>query len=189
MYKLLKILIVVLITLYPFCIYFGLNYFSPSQLGLFLLAVFGVRLLFVPRGYSEKTWPVMLTIIIGACLAGFSWLFDSPEFLFWYPVGLNIALLVLFVVSIIYPPTIVERMASLTQKKLSTGMVAYTRKVTIVWSLFFTMNAVIATWSVLVEDLQIWALYNGLLAYLIMGLIFSVEYLVRRIVRAKNAEL
>ena len=71
MYTFLKILIVILITLYPFFVYFGLNYLSPSQLGLLLLAVFALRVIFVRRSQSARTWPVMLTVIIGATLAGF----------------------------------------------------------------------------------------------------------------------
>lgn len=186
MYNFFKILIIVLITLYPFCIYFGLSYLSPAQLGLSLLAIFSVRIIFIKRNQPAKTWPIMLTIIVGASLAGLAWLYDTPEYLLWYPVGLNACLFIIFITSIFFPPTVIERMARLTEKDLSEKAITYTRNVTVVWSVFFVINASIAAWTVLYGGMKIWVLYNGLIAYLAIGVLFTLEYLVRRVVRSKE---
>ena len=128
----------------------------------------------------------MLTVVIGASLAGLSWLFDKPEFLLWYPVGLNAAMFVIFTTSIIFPPTVIEYMARLTDKNLSEKAVRYTRNVTVVWAVFFTVNCSIATWTVLYGGIKLWTLYNGLIAYLVMGLLFAVEFLVRQVARRND---
>jgi len=186
MYKFLKLLTIILITLYPFVVYFGLNFLTTAQLGFVLLAIFGLRVMHARRKKTAKSWPVILAVVIGASLAGLSWLFDKPEYLLWYPVGLNAALFVIFTTSLIFPPTVVEYMARLTEKDLPDKAIPYIRNVTVVWSIFFVINACIASWTVLSGDLKIWTLYNGLIAYLLMGLIFAIEFLVRKKVRGKD---
>ena len=49
--------------------------------------------------------------------------------------------------------------------------------------LFFCLNAAAALYTVILADLEIWALYNGLLAYVAIGTLFAIEYLVRLKVR------
>jgi len=188
MYTLFKILVVILITLYPFLVYFGLNYFTLSQIAIVLFAVFASRIVFLRKNQFAKNWPVLLTVVIGAALAGLSWLYGNADYLLWYPVGLNAALFVVFSASILFPPTVIEYMARLTNKNLPENAVRYTRKVTVVWAIFFVINASIAAWTTMHGDMKLWTLYNGLVAYLAIGLIFAIEYLVRRHVR-KNEDV
>jgi len=48
-----------------------------------------------------------------------------------------------------------------------------------VWSVFFICNAVVALWTVFQSD-EYWALYNGLISYVFVGILFTCEWLVRR---------
>ncbi len=185
MYQAIKILVIVLIVLYPVSIYFGLNYFTPSQLGLFLLAVFLLRILFFKKQVGQRIWQVLLTVSIGVVLAALTWVFDSEKYLLWYPVGLNIAFFIVFTTSVIFPPTIIETLARSMEKDLPPSGVIYTRNVTVVWAAFFLLNAAIATWTVMIDDMKIWTLYNGLLAYIAMGTLFGIELIIRRHVRGK----
>ena len=68
------------------------------------------------------------------------------------------------------------------------GGVAYTRRVTQVWCGFFVRQrrrsrSATALWA----SEAVWALYNGVLSYVLMGLLFAGEWLVRRRVRARIA--
>jgi len=188
MYKFFKIFVVILITLYPFLVYYGLDHFTLSQIAIVLLVVFVSRIVFLKKNQFAKNWPVLLTVVIGAVLAGLSWLYGNADYLLWYPVGLNAALFIVFFTSILFPPTVIEYIARLTDKNLPEKAIRYTRKVTIVWSIFFVINASIATWTAIHGDMKIWTLYNGLVAYLVIGLIFAVEFLVRQHVR-KNEDV
>jgi len=183
MYRFFKIVVVLLIILYPISVYFGLKYFSPSQLGLFLLAVFALRVLVIRRQPAQRGKQLIYTVIVGIVLASLTWVFDTEQFLLWYPVGLNCVLLVVFVVSLIIPPSAIEVIARLREPDLDEIGIAYTRKVTMVWSVFFALNALVAAWTVLYGDINIWTLYNGLLAYLAMGVLFASEMIVRRYIR------
>ena len=64
---------------------------------------------------------------------------------------------------------------------------AYTRKVTQVWCGFFVLNGGLALGTALWASDATWALYNGLIAYGLMGVLFAGEWVVRRRVRAGHA--
>jgi uncharacterized membrane protein len=91
---------------------------------------------------------------------------------------------VLFGCSLWRPPTVVERIARLTRPDLPASGVAYTRKVTWVWCGFFVVNAAAAAWTAVYGSLEMWTLYNGLLAYLAIATLFLIEWLIRRRVQA-----
>ena len=91
----------------------------------------------------------------------------------------NAALLGVFAYSLISPPSMVERFARLREPELPASAIGYTQRVTQVWCIFFAANGVIALITALWASSATWTLYNGLIAYLIMGLLFAGEYLVR----------
>jgi len=61
--------------------------------------------------------------------------------------------------------------------------VRYTRRVTQIWCLFFILNGTIATFTCLHGDMALWTLWNGLLSYLLIGLLMAGEWLVRQRIR------
>ena len=106
-----------------------------------------------------------------------------------YPVVVNTGMLFLFGLSLVFPPTLVERIARVKEPSLSDAGVRYTRRVTQVWCLFFVFNGSMAAITAFFASHEIWSLYNGLIAYLLMGLLFGTEYLCRlRFKRRDNAE-
>ncbi len=94
---------------------------------------------------------------------------------------------VIFATSLRFPPTAVERLARLTEPELPPFAVVYTRRVTQVWCGFFVLNGALALMTALWASNQVWALYNGLLAYVMMGVLFGGEWLVRRRGKAAHA--
>jgi uncharacterized membrane protein len=44
---------------------------------------------------------------------------------------------------------------------------------------FFIFNGIVAALTISASD-AVWALYNGLISYIIMGILFAGEYIVRR---------
>jgi len=100
-----------------------------------------------------------------------------------YPVMVNLGMLAYFGSSLLHPPSAIERIARISEPDLPPQAIIYTARVTMVWCLFFVINGAIALYTAIWSSLEIWTLYNGLIAYLAMGLLFSVEYLIRRHVR------
>ena len=65
----------------------------------------------------------------------------------YYPAIVNGVLLVVFGGSVLYPPTVVERIARLREGALPAEAVRYTRRVTIAWVVFFVSNGGIALYT------------------------------------------
>ena len=104
-----------------------------------------------------------------------------------YPAFMNAAMLAAFAQTLIRPPSMIERFARLREPALSDAGVRYTRRVTMVWCAFFLLNGLAAAATALFASLEAWALYNGLIAYLLIGALMGGELAVRRIVR-RSAE-
>jgi uncharacterized membrane protein len=104
-----------------------------------------------------------------------------------YPLCVNLGLLASFGWSLWQGPPVVERLARLQEPDLPAHAVRYTRKVTQAWCAFFAVNAVLSLATALWGSQALWALYNGAIAYALMGAFFTVEWLIRRRVRARAA--
>jgi uncharacterized membrane protein len=97
-----------------------------------------------------------------------------------YPVAVSAVLFAYFFRSLFAPQTVVERMARLRNPELGPEGVSYTRKVTKIWCVFFVLNGALALGLALWGSDRAWALYTGLIAYILMGMLFAGEWLVRR---------
>lgn len=188
MSRLAQAILVLVITAYPFAVYFGIQYLSLGYLLALLLAVAGLRLLFMLGGNAKdsaggRIGAGALAAIL-AVLAVASWLRGDSEGLLWYPVFCNLLMLGIFSHSLFFQSqSVIERLARIREPELPPSGVAYTRRVTQVWCGFFSVNGAIAAATALHGDLQLWTLYNGLVSYLLMGLLLAGEWLVRSRVR------
>ena len=104
-----------------------------------------------------------------------------------YPVWVNVVMLAVFGYSLFHPPSVVERLARLQEPDLPASGVAYTRQVTKVWCVFFVLNGAAAAFTALYCTDAVWALYNGLIAYVLMGCLMGIEWCVRQQVRRRTA--
>lgn len=180
MHKPINLLVALATALYPLLVYLGLGRWDPLWLALGLAA-----LMFLRGWCGDPVWLVagLGALLLGAAttLAG-SWL---PLKL--YPVMVSAVLLGVFATSLWRGPTIIERIARVTEPHLPAAGVAYTRKVTIAWCGFFIANGAASAATALWASDSIWVLYNGLLAYLLIALFFGGEWLLRQRMRARSA--
>lgn len=98
-----------------------------------------------------------------------------------YPVVMVAVFLSLFAASLFRTP-LVERFAVAMGERLDERGHAYCRGVTVAWTVFLSLHLAVTVVTVFLS-LEAWALYNGCLAYVLMGLMFAGEYLVRRRIR------
>src|SRR5690606_34759048 len=92
------------------------------------------------------------------------------------PVLVNLGLLANFAASLRGPVSLVERFARLQEPELPPGGPAYCRKVTVAWCGFFVANAVVCAALAVWAPVSWWMLYTGLIGYLLIGVMFTVEY-------------
>ena len=183
-----RAILAALVIVYPLAIYFGLQRFEPKIIGA------GIALVFVFRWYllrktvdkdsRRQLYPLVISGV-GCGLLG-TWLNDS-SYLKLIPCLINAIFLINFSYTLRYPPSMVERIARISQPDLPDHAIAYTKNVTRVWCCFFAINGSLALYTALYATLEMWTLYNGLLSYMLMGLLFLVEYCVRVQVINKSA--
>ncbi len=174
-------LVVALTVAYPLLVFASLGHVEPRYLALLLLVLGLLRLTVGGSGAVQARWTVAAALL----LAGMTALLNRSLPLKLYPVLVNVAMLTVFALSLLRGPTIVERLARLTDPHLPPEAIRYTRRVTQIWCGFFLMNGLIALATALWASERVWALYSGLIAYGLMGLLMGGEWLVRRRVRAR----
>lgn len=166
--------------LYPIAIYFALQWFQPRLIAIGLAIVLLIRsrhsalklLADLPR-ISHA----VLFALLALCVITFAT--NSEALLRLYPAAMTFGVLALFALTLSHPPSMIERFARLRQPDLPPAGVTYTRRVTLVWCGFLALNGAFATWTAFYASREIWLLYNGLVIYLLMGLLFAGEWLYR----------
>jgi uncharacterized membrane protein len=191
MSKLGKVLFVAVTVLYPFLVLAGLLYFktSPRVLSLCLVAILVVNFLAYSgsgkRGGFDRVrlWAAagILTALIVLIL-----LTNSAGLVKLYPVLMNLFLLGSFGFTLLRPPSMIFRFAVLAKKSLRDdprrpSIEAYCRTVTMIWCGFFVFNACLSLFTALWMSDFVWTLYNGLISYILIGLLFFGEMGVRAI--------
>jgi uncharacterized membrane protein len=175
MSRVLNSLIGFILLLYPALVYLGIQVMMPWKIAAVLLTMLMIRFCLFP---ANRPWDRLL-IGAGVLYCAFAVWHNSEISLRLYPVLVNLGLLLLFSVSLVYPPPIIERLARLQHPNLSAKGVSYTRKVTQVWCVFFVANGLIAAATAVWADFFWWGLYNGCIAYVLIGLLMAIEYITR----------
>ena len=175
------------LALYPLLVYTTLGRFGASGAAAVLAAVCLARLIFVRLSGRKALGGGYLEMVAagGVLLAAASLWFDSTGAVLYYPVLVNAGLLLMFAASLVKPPTVIERIARLREPDLPPAAVRYTRRVTIAWTAFFVCNGAAAFYTARFMSLEAWALYNGLIAYLLIGGVFAIELAFRTAMRAR----
>jgi uncharacterized membrane protein/acyl-CoA synthetase (AMP-forming)/AMP-acid ligase II len=182
--KLLLGLLILLIAAYPFAIYFGLQSISPRYVALIIVFVLAARFVLMPKGHTRNL-PAILVTIAGIALCLWVMVFNHVHALRLYPVIINVLLLGVFGYSLWHGPTVIEKLARLTTPNLPPDAITYTRNVTAVWCVFFVLNGLTSLYTVYFTSLKIWTLYNGFIAYLLIGALFVLEFGVRCVVKKR----
>jgi uncharacterized membrane protein len=166
---------------YPFAVYFALGHFDARTIGLGLLALIGLRALLLapPRARAWGSALAAPALALGA-LALATALANAPGLLLAAPALASLALLLSFGRTLRRGTPMVEQLARATNPDLSAAEIDYCRHVTWAWCAFFLANAAamfaLAGWA----PRAWWAFYSGLGSYLVIGLLFASEYVVRR---------
>jgi uncharacterized membrane protein len=185
----LSVAAILVLAVYPLLVYAAIGRVGPAGVAAMLAAVCLVRLVVLRlRGRAAFGGAYLeLLCVGGVVLAAVSFWLDSSGAVLYYPVLVNVSLLLVFAASLVSPPSVIERIARLRDPALPPAAVVYTRRVTIVWAVFFVLNGAAAFYTARFTPLETWALYNGLIAYLLMAALFAIELAIRAVVKARLA--
>lgn len=160
--------------LYPLAIGIGHKQLEPRFLAGLLVLAGLLRLPTLNVGATLHFWLAGTLLLLAAAV----WTNQILP-LKLYPVLVNAVMFAVFAYSLFVPPSMAERFARMAGEEVTAPVIRYTRRVTQVWCVFFIVNGVTAFCTALWAPRTVWVLYNGLIAYLLMGLLFVGEYGVR----------
>ncbi len=172
---------------YPGLVYFGMSSGSPRQVSIVLLLILAPAI-FSRLSKNSNQGVRILALVPFSIIAILSLtaLLDEQSYILITPVATNTMLLIAFGSTLrrgkLNAPVMpmIERFARMQESELSDDQQAWCRMWTWIWCMFFIANGttalLLATWG----TVKWWALYNGLLCYGLIGLLFASEWLLRR---------
>lgn len=149
------------------------------QVVLYALTIFWVGNIFIAEKKDSKVLSFFIALFF---LLGI--LFKGSDFAYFYPVMVNGFFLFTFLWSLKTTP-IITRFALLHEPNLSDFGKKYTKNLTILWSIFFVINGMVAYALIFFDDKSYWAYYNGFISYILIGFIFAIEFLIRGIAKKR----
>jgi uncharacterized membrane protein len=167
---------------YPAAVFFLRGTVSPSLFIIVALIVVAARLSL--GRFDVGGWRPALAITAGA-LVGLA-MVDAAFAARAYPVLMSLAAAGVFAVTLRRPPSLIERFAMAAGEAWSPALRHYCRNVTLIWALWLVVNAIIAAYLALAQDDAAWALWTGLLSYLMSGALFAGEWLVRHSIASRQ---
>jgi len=166
---------------YPLIVYFAYTRLETRALALALLVLYGISVAIRLRGSATEIWALLRQHIGLAVLIALALATGNATVLLFMPVIVSGYLLWTFSASLRSGVPMIERFARIVEDDLPDFTRPYCRKVTIVWCVFLAANALCVLVLALAAPLEWWALYSGLISYVLVGTIVVVEYLVHKI--------
>lgn len=179
--RLFHLLVVLALAAYPFLVYYGRERIGAVWLTAGILLLWGIKSLL-----SRQRWQQLVVLALLLCMGLFQ-LTDRPGFLYFYPIVVNLVLLLVFAGSLFTSMSVVERIARSQEPELPPSAVAYTRTVTKVWIAFFIVNGSIIYLLWQAGYFHAWSLYTGFISYLLMALLFAGEWVFRQHYKRKQS--
>jgi len=174
---------------YPVVIFFGIQYLQPRYVAMLLALLLIMRWRNEAKsllsGMSQIYFAIFTVLLLVIMLTTIT---NNETLLRLYPALVNGGMLFIFGYSLKSPPSMIERFARLHEPTLTAAGVRYTRQVTQVWCGFFVLNGCMAVFTALYASRETWSLYNGFIAYILMGVMFAGEWLVRRRIMLNNTK-
>ena len=163
---------------YPILIYYGLSRFSVRAMGLVIavLVIAGV----IVRGRGK--FATVASPAVGVlALVALSAVLEDQRFILAMPALINLVLLITFGRTLTRDRMpMIERFARLQTDVLNDDQLGHCRAWTTLWCGFFFVNGLAAAVLAVFAPIAWWTLYTGLIAYVLMGLMFAVEFVIRR---------
>ncbi len=200
MKKFLKIFFYVIAAVYPILVFSLLVIFKVDTRVLSLCIIALAAAFFLSATGSKKTrnekeksvldWKPLVSSMLFLAAGLFCFITGKEFFLKLYSVVINLTLLFVFGSTLFIKPNIIFRFATLADKKIlgstyENQVKNYCKNVTLVWCCFFILNGTIATYTTFFCSREIWAIYNGGISYALMGTLFAVEFIIRKIVDSR----
>ncbi len=153
-------------------------YFVTLTFAVFVL----LKNLLAPNKKLRTLIWVVQTLFILICSV-IIFIFNATQLPYLYPVIINLSIALSFMYTLYKPPYMIETFMRLRKESLTQDEVSYAKRLTIIWFIFSIFNACVSLWTLSIS-MNFWMLYNGLIAYILMGVLllsgFAYPYIKKK---------
>ena len=212
MKKILKALFYVIAAIYPVLVFTMLVIFKVDTKILSLSIIALAAAFFLSATGNRKTdanekttldWKPFFSSVLFLSAGLFCFITGKEFFLKIYSVVINLTMLFVFGSTLFMPPNIIFRFATMSDKSIKGSsfeqkVYKYCHKVTVIWCCFFILNGSAAALTTFADKIfglspeaarKVWAVYNGGISYVLMGALFVIEFIVRKLADKKMMKL
>jgi uncharacterized membrane protein len=133
-----------------------------------------LRLRQARRNAGPMRYVVQCVALAGIALCAASYLLKAHQWLLFYPVVVNLVMLAVFGGSLWTAMPLVERLARCASQTCPGGRALYPQGDPRLVR-FFIGNGAMALFTVLHGDMHLWTLWNGMVAYILMGTLMAAS--------------
>jgi uncharacterized membrane protein len=181
-----RVLQILLLILYPIAVHASVYLHQPN------IALIPLLLLMVSHIQPKKIFisPLKhgLILFVLAGLIVSSQVYDLSVLLYLPPIMINLMLLIIFAKTLLPDQEpLITKLARVVYHDNQPEVQKYTRHVTKIWCLFFVAMLMETILLSLFADERTWSLFSNFLNYVFIAMLFSVEYIYRKI-KFKNTD-
>jgi uncharacterized membrane protein len=166
-------LLTLLFLAYPYLVYYWLELGKGGLAPVILATLFGVRAL-TAHGRAKLGFLVVAFILIAGATQ-YPGLTAKLT-----PAMVHFGLALLFGKTLLHGPSLAERLVRLEHPVFPPGVARYCLEITIAWTALFVFNSIVCLVLAFSTHNGWWAIYNGGIVFVLMGLLAVGEYIVRR---------
>jgi len=195
----LRIVLAIALLAYPAAVFFLVDRASPFVLACLFTAIAGPRLLLATNLTKQA---IAIGLVGLAVLCVVTALAQNYFAVKLYPAAISAAAAGWCAYTIIVPPTAIGRLLTIIHRSTSglpkhireriplargsdeemepsAVQQIYLRGLTAVWMTFFAANAIVSLYIAVAHSTGAWALYSGIISYLLIALVIGLEILYR----------
>jgi uncharacterized membrane protein len=165
----------------PFVLYWTLTNHDVAVAAITLIAWALVRTIPILLSAQQAQRRAALQLpAIALVFALLGWLLDDGTWLLILPSATQATFGLTFLRSLKGTP-LIEHFARMVKTDLSAGEQAHCRRWTKVWGVYLIVLAALGLVLAGVGSLRLWTIYVGILSYVLVVVLFAIEYVVRKI--------
>ena len=182
------LLITLILFSYPLVVHLSIYLGNVIWAAYFLATLFALPLPYNLLKGRRPGWIVGLTTLYSIIIFWFAGN-QAEALLFAQPIIINFLIFALFMSTLVGDSQpLVTRFASLIRKEVPFEVESYCRKVTWVWAIFFLSVAIVSIYLSVFASIESWSWFTNVLVYILILVMFVIEFTVRRLVLKQHME-
>jgi uncharacterized membrane protein len=165
----------------PWVLYFTLTHHNVGIAAIMLVAWVIVRTIPVLMSAKQEQRRAALQLpAIALFFALLGWISNNGTWLLFLPSATQATFGLAFLRSLSGTP-LIEHFARMIKSELSPGEQAHCRAWTRVWGIYLLVLAALGLVLARCATLAVWTVYVGIVSYVLVGVLFAIEHVVRKI--------